>query len=72
MLDKLTPELRHVLLLVLVPLLGYAAATVVPAIDNAALAGAAGVVLAALLAYFTPLTRQYGVGSGHGQDGVSE
>jgi hypothetical protein len=64
MLDKLPPELRHLVLMLLVPILGYVSAKVVPAwISDPVLAGLAGVVLTALIAYFTPLTRQYGVGS---------
>jgi hypothetical protein len=64
MLDKLPPELRHLVLMLLVPVLGYVSAQVVPAwISDPVLAGLAGVVLTALIAYFTPLTRQYGVGS---------
>lgn len=64
MLDRLSPELRHVILMLLVPVLGYLSAELVPAwISDPVLAGLAGVVLTALIAYFTPLTRQYGVGS---------
>ena len=64
MLDRLSPELRHLILMLMVPVLGYISAEVVPAwISDPVLAGLAGVVLTALIAYFTPLTRQYGVGS---------
>ena len=64
MLDRLSPELRHLILMLLVPVLGYISAQVVPAwISDPVLAGLAGVVLTALIAYFTPLTRQYGSGS---------
>lgn len=63
MLDKLNPELRHLILMLLVPVLGYLSATVVPSLDDPMWAGLAGVALTALIAYFTPLTRQYGVGS---------
>lgn len=63
MLDRLSPELRHLILMLLVPVLGYLSAELVPAwISDPILAGLAGVVLTALIAYFTPLTRQYGVG----------
>ena len=61
--DRLSPELRHLILMLMVPVLGYISAEVVPAwISDPVLAGLAGVVLTALIAYFTPLTRQYGVG----------
>lgn len=64
MLDRLSPELRHLILMLLVPVLGYLSAELIPAwISDPILAGLAGVVLTALIAYFTPLTRQYGVGS---------
>jgi hypothetical protein len=64
MLDRLPAQYRHLILMVLVPLLGYVAAQVVPALDiHPLLAGAIGVVLTEVLAWLTPLTRQYGVGS---------
>lgn len=64
MLDRLSPELRHLILMLLVPVLGYLSAELVPAwISDPILAGLAGVVLTALIAYFTPLTRQYGIGT---------
>ena len=51
--------------MLMVPVLGYISAEVVPAwISDPVLAGLAGVVLTALIAYFTPLPRQYGIGSG--------
>lgn len=63
MLDSLAPQWRHLILLVLVPVLGFLADKAVPAwIPDPVMAGLVGVVLTALLAYFTPLTRQYGVG----------
>lgn len=63
MLDRLPPELRHLVLMLMVPLLGYLADKAVPAwIPDPVVAGLVGVVLTALIAYFTPLTRQYGVG----------
>lgn len=67
MLDRLPAEYRHLVLMVLVPLLGYLADKAVPAwIPDPLMAGLVGVVLTALIAYFTPLTRQYGVGSDKG------
>lgn len=61
MLDRLDPQLRHFILMLLVPVLGYIAAEVVPSLGlHPLVAGFAGVVLAQLIAYVTPLTRQYG------------
>lgn len=69
MLDKLPPEARHLVLMLLVPVLAYVASDVVPALGiHPLVAGLVGVVLAQLIAYLTPLTRQYGVGSRHGKD----
>lgn len=67
MLDKLDPQLRHLVLMLLVPILAYIASDVVPALHiHPLVAGFVGVVLAQLIAYFTPLTRQYGVGDRSG------
>lgn len=69
MLDKLPPEARHLVLMLLVPVLAYVASDVVPQLGiHPLLAGLVGVVLAQLIAYFTPLTRQYGIGSGDRED----
>ena len=63
MLDKLSAENRHIVLILIVVVLTWAAATI-PALNLDPLwASLAGGVVTALLAYFTPLTRQYGVGS---------
>ena len=63
MLDKLSAENRHIILILIVVVLTWAAATI-PALDlDPIWAPLAGGVVTALLAYFTPLTRQYGVGS---------
>ena len=67
MLDKLSPEWRHLILMLLVPVLGFLAEKAVPAwITDPIVAGLVGVALTALLAYFTPLVRSYGVGSAKG------
>ena len=64
MLDKIPAQYRHLVLMVLVPVLAYLSEKAVPQwITDPVVAGLAGVVLTALIAYFTPLTRQYGVGS---------
>jgi hypothetical protein len=63
MLDKLNPEVRHIVLILIVVALTWAAASI-PALDLDPLwAPLLGGAVTALLAYFTPLTRQYGVGS---------
>lgn len=65
MLDGLNPAVRHLVLMVLPILLGWAATDLVPALQgaNPVVGAVAGVLLSALLAWLTPLTRQYGVGS---------
>ena len=63
MLDKLHPEVRHIALILIVVALTWAAASI-PALDLDPLwAPLAGGAVTALLAYFTTLTRQYGIGS---------
>ena len=63
MLDALSPEARHLALLLLGALLAWGTATV-PALGwDPLLASLAGAFLTAALAWFTPLTRQYGIGS---------
>jgi hypothetical protein len=63
MLDKLSAENRHLALILIVVALSWAAAAI-PALNLDPLwAPLAGGVVTALLAYFTPLTKQYGVGS---------
>jgi hypothetical protein len=65
MLDKLPAFARHFALLVLAAALTVAGAEVVPALqDQGGVAAVVGALLTALIAYLTPLTRQYGVGSG--------
>jgi hypothetical protein len=63
MLDKLSPEARHISLL----LLGTALTWLVielPGLDvNPLIASLVGAIATAALAYLTPLTKQYGVGS---------
>jgi H+/Cl- antiporter ClcA len=66
MLDKLSPEMRHLSLIVMVVILSWAASTI-PQLDlNPLIAPLAGGLVTALLAYFTPLTRQYGYGEKQG------
>jgi len=70
MLDKMPAQWRHLLLMLLVPVLAYVASDVVPQLGiHPLVAGLVGVVLAQLIAYFTPLTRQYGIGSRNSENG---
>ena len=63
MLDKLSPEARHLALLLIAALLAWATATI-PALGwHPALASLAGAFITAGIAWATPLTRQYGVGA---------
>ena len=62
MLDKLPPEYRHLTLIIIVVVLTWCA-DLIPQVDiHPLVAPLAGALVTALLAYFTPLTRQYGVG----------
>jgi hypothetical protein len=64
-LDRLPAQVRHLVFLVAPVLLGWAASDVVPFVQgkNPLAAYLLGTLVAAALAYFTPATRQYGVGS---------
>jgi hypothetical protein len=64
MLDKLKPALRHLALLAIAAVLTVVGNDVIPALkDQAGIASVVGALLTLLIAYVTPLTRQYGVGS---------
>jgi hypothetical protein len=64
MLDKMPAEARHLALMLIVAVSGYVLAEVIPVIDASPLTiGLAGVAATAVLAWATPLTRQYGIGS---------
>jgi hypothetical protein len=65
MLDQLPAWLRHLVFAVAPVLLGWGASDVVPFVQgrNPLVAYLLGTVVTAGLAYFTPVTRQYGVGS---------
>lgn len=63
MLDKLSPEARHLALLLIGAALAWATATI-PALGwDPMLASLAGAFVTAGIAWATPLTRQYGVGA---------
>ena len=62
MLDKLSPEARHLSLMLIVAAAGYGL-TLIPTLDlHPALVGFGAVLITAVLAWATPLTRQYGAG----------
>lgn len=62
MLDKIPAEVRHILIMLIAALLGWASDNVLNLGLSPLLASLAGVVVGTLLLYITPLTRQYGVG----------
>jgi hypothetical protein len=62
MLDKIPAEVRHILIMLIAALLGWASDNVLNLGLSPLLASLAGVVVGTLLLYVTPLTRQYGVG----------
>ena len=62
MLDKLSPEARHVTLLLIAAALTWVVVEL-PGLDVPAIAASLfGAIATAALAYLTPLTRQYGIG----------
>lgn len=62
MLDKLPPMLRHLVLMLAAALLSWAGTDLVPWLNGQPGWGAlAGVFTAALIAYLTPLVKQYGL-----------
>lgn len=61
MLDRLSPEQRHLALLLIGALIAWAS-TELPMHVSPLAASLIGALGAALTAYITPLTRQYGVG----------
>jgi len=64
MLDRLPPQLRHLLLMLAASLLAWAGSDLVPWLrDEPAAAAWAAPLVVLLVNVLTPLTRQYGVGS---------
>ena len=63
MLDAMKPNERHLIFMVMVAVLTFGLTAIPQLVLDPLLAGLGGVVITALLAYFTPLTKQYGVGS---------
>lgn len=64
MLDKLPPAVRHFSLMLIAALLAWGVDTLPRLNIDPILASLCGAVLTMVIAYVTPLTRQYGVGSG--------
>jgi hypothetical protein len=62
LLDKIPPALRHLLFALVASALTWASNEYVPHL-NGPVAAVAGAAVTILLAWVTPLTRQYGVGS---------
>lgn len=65
MLDGLSPAVRHLVLMLLPVVLGWAGTDLVPALHgvNPVVGSLAGVLVTAGVAWLTPFTTQYGVGS---------
>jgi hypothetical protein len=64
MLDNLPPEWRHAALMLLAVLMAWASESLIPLLyGHGGLSAALGTALAAAIAIFTPITRQYGVGA---------
>jgi hypothetical protein len=63
MLDRLSPEARHLALILITAAAGYGL-TFIPTLDvHPALVGLGAVLITAVLAWATPLTKQYGAGA---------
>lgn len=63
MLDRLPAPVRHFTLMLAAALVGWGIESVNTLGLSPLQAGIAGVILAQIAAYITPLTKQYGVGS---------
>lgn len=70
MLDKLSPEIRHLILITFTALVTWAGTDFVPLVKDTPHYGPImAVLLTTLITYLTPITRQYGVGSSDASDG---
>ena len=71
MLDRLAPEWRHLILMLAAALLGWASDNVANLGLPPLVASLAGVLVVAVIAWLTPITRQYGIGKDptHGPGG---
>ena len=61
MLDKLSPEARHLMLLLIGGVIAWASTELPTRLDPLA-ASLLGALTTAALAWLTPITRQYGIG----------
>jgi hypothetical protein len=68
MLDKIPAETRHILIMLLAAVLGWASDNVLNLGLNPLVASLAGVVIGTLVLWVTPLTRQYGIGKSDADD----
>jgi len=62
MLDKIPAEARHILIMLLAAVLGWASDNILNLGLPPLVASLAGVVVGTLILWITPLTRQYGIG----------
>jgi len=69
MLDKLSPEARHLMLLLIGAGIAWASTELPTKLDPLA-ASLLGALTTAALAWLTPLTRQYGIGARNTPDSI--
>ena len=62
MLDRIPAPMRHLIIMLIAALLGWAADNVAHLNLDPIVASLAGVVIGTAILWITPLTRQYGVG----------
>jgi hypothetical protein len=70
MLDKIPAEARHILIMLLAAVLGWASDNILNLGLPPLVASLAGVVVGTLILWVTPMTRQYGIGKDT-NDGIS-
>jgi hypothetical protein len=68
MLDKVPAEARHILIMLLAAVLGWASDNILNLGLPPLVASLAGVVVGTLILWVTPLTRQYGMGKSDADD----
>ena len=71
MLDKLSPEARHLMLLLIGAGIAWASTELPTKLDPLA-ASLLGAITTAALAWLTPITRQYGIGAPETPDKVDK
>ncbi len=69
MLDQLSPEARHLILLLIGALIAWASTELPTQLDPLP-ASLVGAVTTVALAWLTPLTRQYGIGAPNNDDNL--